>query len=346
MRARRPSTPASGTVPSSKEITEPMATKILINAVRIGGIGQLWPGSSYDDVRDAGLVTQVNDAGGLLIDSGNATIAAAAPKALAVRARAGSLAEAESVMQSAVQASQNASIGGADTVSSTTAAVNSATTGITNQSAVTGISTGASGAATLTRGVHETFVYPPLAGDTLATVREDTAAGIITAQAGHARTFDVVFAAGWEGGNVTLDGLAPDGTAQTELYTSPGGGGGTVAGTKAFASLTAVTNSVLAGAADLATVKTGGRLAVGGPVTAFLFIAVDGVRDAIAASTPANGTFATTTALDGTQFIECGYSQAHAISTHTHSITDAGHTHTVTDLGHTHTGVAHTHTLS
>ena len=82
---------------------------------------------------------------------------------------------------------------------------------------------------------------------------------------------------------------------------------------------------------------SGGQLAVGGPVDAFLFIAVDGVREAIAASSALNGTFSATTALDGTQFVEVSYSQVHTLS---------GHTHTISDAGHTHTGNSHTHTLS
>lgn len=305
-----------------------MATKILINAIRIGGIGQLWPGSSYDDTQEASLVALIQVSGGLLWDAGDATVADAAARALAVRGRAGPVAEAESIMQSAVQASQSASITGQNTVSSTVATVQTATTGLTVNSG---------GGATLTRGVHEAFVYPPLAGVALATVQEDTAGGTISAQPTHARTIDVVFAAGWEGGDITLDGVAPDGTAQSETYTSPGIGGGTVAGIKAFATLSAMTNSAQAGTTDLATAQAGGKLAVGGPVSSFLFCAVDGVREAFGSSSAANGTFSTTTALDGTQLIEVWYAQSQTVAAHTHAVTDAGHTHT---------GNAHTHTLS
>jgi hypothetical protein len=321
-----------------------MATKILINAIRLGGIGQLWPGTSYDDVREAGLVAQIEAGGGLLWDSSDAIVAAAAERARAVRSRAGLANEAESIMQSAVQESQSAAIAGANTVDATTSTVATTTTGITNQSATTGVTTQAAGSATLVRGVHETFANAPLAGVALATVREDTAAGIITAQPTHARTVDVVFVAGWEGGDVTIDGVAPDGTVQQEVYTSTPGG--TVNGVKPFVTITAVTNGTLAGAADLATVQTGAQLAVGGPVSSFLFCAVDGVREAFGASSATNGTFSTTTALDATQLVEVWYAQSHTIATHTHTMTDPGHTHTVTDPGHTHAGVAHTHTLS
>lgn len=272
-----------------------MAIKILINAIRIGGIGQLWPGSSYDDEREAPLVAQVEAAGGLLWSSDDALVAAAATRALDVRSRAGSPAEAESIMQSAVQASQSASIGGANTVDS-------------------------GGSATVARGAHETFVYPPLAGVALATVEESAADGIITGQPTHARTVDVVFAAGWEGGDITIDGLAPDGSEQQEVYTSPGAGGGTVNGAKAFLTITAVTNGTLGGTTDLATVQTGAQLAVGAPVDEFLFVAVDGAREAFGASSSANGTFSTTTVLDGTQFVEVWYASPVAVPAHTHTL--------------------------
>lgn len=305
-----------------------MAIKNLINALRIGGIGLLWPGSSYDDEREAALVAQIEASGGLLWLNSDPIIAAASLKAVDVRARGGLLTEAESIMQTAVQQSQSASIAGANTVNATTSTVATTTTGLTVNSG---------GGASLTRGMHETFVYPPLAGVALATVEESAGPGIITAQPTHARTVDVVFAVGWEGGDVTVDGLAPDGTAQQEVYASPGAGGGTVAGTKAFMSITDVTNGTLAGAADVATVQTGAQLAVGGPVTSFGFVSVDGVREAFGASSAANGTFSTTTALDGTQLIEVWYAQTQAVAAHTHAVTDAGHTHA---------GVAHTHTLS
>jgi hypothetical protein len=303
-----------------------MAIKILINAIRIGGIGQLWPGSSYDDIREAGFVASITASGGMLVDNGDAIIAAATVNAVAVRGRAGPVSEAESIMQTAVQESQAAAISDANAVAPTTTTMLSATTGVTTQNA---------GAATLTRGVHETFVYAPLWGDQVATVQEDTAAGIITAQPTHARTLDVSFPVGWAGGNVTIDGIAPDGTVQQEIYTSTPDS--LVPGTKAFATVTAVTNGTLAGTVDVATVYTGAQLGVGGPVDAFLFMTVDGVREAFAASSAANGTFSPTTALDGTQLLEAWYSQVDAI---------ANHTHTITDPGHLHTGVAHTHTLT
>lgn len=304
-----------------------MATKFLINAIRLGGIGQLWPGSSYDDVREAPLVALIESGGGLLWDSGDAYVFAAAPKAQAVRLRGGSPGEAESVMQSAVQESQTAAQQGANTVAPTTSTV---------QSATTGISTQANSDLPLVRGMHEVFVYPPLAGVTLATINESAGSGSVVAQPTHARTVDVTFDAGWEGGDVAVQGNNPKGQPIEEIYTSAPGT--TVNGVKAFVTISAIQNGAPSVAAvDGATAKTGAQLGVGGPASSFLLCSVDGVREAFAASSTTNGTFSTTTALDGTQFVEVWYAQEETI---------AGHTHDITDPGHTHTGDAHTHTLT
>lgn len=73
-----------------------MAQYFSINAVRVGGIGQTWPGTLYSDATDP--IALLQTAGVVLKPATNATIAAAAARAQARRAAGGTLAECESIM--------------------------------------------------------------------------------------------------------------------------------------------------------------------------------------------------------------------------------------------------------
>jgi hypothetical protein len=320
-----------------------MATRILVNSVLLG-TSQLWPGSTFDTVKDATDIADITAAGGLLWDGADPIVAAYAVLARAVRQRAGDLSAAESLMQSGVQDSQSASIasvaGSIPTATSSVAqAVASATTGLTVDSAVTGATVDSASLV-----AHETLFSVEAAAVALGTIAESAATANPTAQPGHPRVLDVVFAAGWEGGDVTVTGVKPDGSAQTETFTSPGIGGGTVSGTKPFALIDdpgGITNSATGGAADLATVQTAAGIGVATvPFLALVKLSVDGADEAATSVSLANGYFVPTTSPDGTKTYEVWYTAGHA-----HAVTDAGHAHAVTDAGHAHAGVAHSHAL-
>jgi len=317
-----------------------MATKVLINASRLGTV-LVWPGSAFDSVNDAADIALIESAGGVFFDASDPTIAAAAEKARAVRLQAGEVSLAESIMQSAVQEVQENSIGTIPTTMSSVAQnVNSATTGLTVDSATTGATVNS-----VSLGWHETFVKVEANATSYGTIAESAASANPTAQPSHPRVLDVVFAAGWEGGDVTVSGLDPLGNAVQEIFVSPGGGGGTVNGTKVFATITTpggITNSVTGGAADVATVQSAAGIGVTNkPAVAFVKLSVDGVHEAVASSNLGEGWFVPTTAPTGLLDYEVWYTAGHS-----HGVTDAGHSHSVTDAGHAHTGIAHSHTLS
>ncbi len=82
-------------------------------------------------------------------------------------------------------------------------------------------------------------------------------------------TYDFSFPASWTGGAVTLTSIAPDGTSQTEVKTTPDGGGGVVHGSKVvmrFVSLACAT-----AASGTFELQVGDRLCcANAPVTEFL----------------------------------------------------------------------------
>ena len=72
-----------------------MATYYLINPLQYAAT-LMWPGSFIDDEQYD--VTAIQTAGGVLVDSSVTVVAAAAPKAVAIRARGGAIADAASIM--------------------------------------------------------------------------------------------------------------------------------------------------------------------------------------------------------------------------------------------------------
>ena len=79
----------------------------------------------------------------------------------------------------------------------------------------------------------------------------------------HPRSVQVVFAASWDGGNITITGYDQFGRAQTELITASAGN--TVQGVKVWKTITLVAKSAVGAQADTFTLQTGADL-VGLPV--------------------------------------------------------------------------------
>jgi hypothetical protein len=167
------------------------------------------------------------------------------------------------------------------------------------------------GASLLAGAVHEGFAIPVAPATAVGTIDEGAASASASTQPGHPVTLDVAFAAGWEGGNITVTGVGPSGRAVSETYTaSPGS---TVTGSKAFATVDAsgIVNSAPSSTGDAATVQTGASLGLATEgVPTFIMLTVNGVAEAFAATDPANATFQPTTARDGTKTFEVWYSIA------------------------------------
>jgi len=119
------------------------------------------------------------------------------------------------------------------------------------------------------------------------------------------RNLEVIFAALWDGGDVTIVGTGADGEALTEIFLDPGAGGGTVIGVSAFATVTSIDYTTGAGGGLTITPQvatTGVLLGVTRkPVAAFLKLssalaAGPAAEEAIVAEDLAEGAFTPTTA--------------------------------------------------
>lgn len=107
-----------------------------------------------------------------------------------------------------------------------------------------------------------TITNPAAAGvDVHAAIVESAADAYTTAITDPAipRSLQVISDAGWQGGNITVVGTDQFDNAVTELFTIAAPGT-PVLGTKIFKTVTSITKSATAGAADTATVQTGPKL--------------------------------------------------------------------------------------
>ena len=151
------------------------------------------------------------------------------------------------------------------------------------------------------------------------------------------RSVTVTFAAGWDGGNVTVSGQDGFGNALAVVVAS--NPAGTSETDEVFATVTSATKSAVGVAADAASIGTGTKLGWGsspGIMTGFAvgILSVDGVTEA--ATWDANGAagrqgVTPTTAPNGAHAYRAWFPTSHA-----HNVTDAGHAHAVTDPQHTH----------
>lgn len=110
------------------------------------------------------------------------------------------------------------------------------------------------------------------------------------------RNITGVFAAGWDGGDLTVVGTDQFDQKIQEVITSPGAGGGTVVGSKCFKTITSARKGAIGINAAGASIGTGTKLGVGAKFAGtFGVVWVDDVVEAVTVNV-ANSTFAPTTA--------------------------------------------------
>ncbi len=195
----------------------------------------------------------------------------------------------------------------------------------------------------------ETWSNPAAAGTNIvaqiAVDTDETTWGNIT-QPDVRRNVQVVFSAGWDGGDIEVTGIDQTGDDVAETITASAGA--TVEGTSSYSLIRRVRNlgTRTAGTADVQTGPKPGLL-IGSKTPALLeaYETSAGGRDA-GASLSAAGLLTPTSAPDGVRDYLVTYSLAgtYTDSGHTHgatglTATDAGHTHgagTIADSGHTH----------
>lgn len=281
-----------------------MATYYLINNVRVGTI-RMYAGALIDSVQDD--VSAIQASGGVLVDSSEPTVAAAAEIAQAMRRAGADPNQLESVMLAA----RNQSL---DTVGNATA---------TNQNA-----TAVNQSTRDTR--HERIVNPEPNVVSYGTLADDATSANASAQPNRPTTLRVSFASGYDGGDVTVHGSAPDGTVVEETFTA---GSGTVeVGTKVFALLDATGSFTADGSgtgSELATVVAGDDIGLACRNATVVKVTEDDVDAAFtqAAGQITEGSFTPTTAKDGTVDYDVWYTVDHTHTQDAHSHTQDAHSH-------------------
>ena len=171
---------------------------------------------------------------------------------------------------------------------------------------------------------HESFKNPQAAGVVLKVVVETDVAVSVTTLLDAPSNLQVVWDAGWSGGDLAISGTGPDGNACHELFVK--NPGGTTVGVVAFAAIdvNGIVDGVPAGGgADTASVQTGALLGLAAPMATTAFkLTVDGVAEAIVAQVGANRTVQPTTVKVATKQFDIWY-----VESHTHA--QAAHTHTL-----------------
>jgi hypothetical protein len=162
------------------------------------------------------------------------------------------------------------------------------------------------------------------AGVVLKVVVETDVAVSVTTLLDAPSNLQVVWDAGWSGGDLAISGTGPDGNACHELFVK--NPGGTTVGVVAFAAIdvNGIVDGVPAGGgADTASVQTGALLGLAAPTATTAFkLTVDGVAEAIVAQVGANRTVQPTTVKVATKQFDIWY-----VESHTHA--QAAHTHTL-----------------
>lgn len=237
--------------------------------------------------------------------------------------------------------------GAAGTVPAATDAGGTAATGAGGTGATgaegTGAVTGSS--ATTVAAVVERFTNPAAkAVGVHAAFASDNAAAITTGITNPAipRSLQVVFAALWDGGDVTIIGTDQFDAAVTEVI--PDTAGTTVEGSKIFKTVTSINQQTVgAGGALTATVQTGPKLGLLSALSgAYGLLVLDEATPEAATWDATYSGFTPTTATDGAH----DYTVLHN-TTHLHAAgTLLGPSHTHTGPSHTHTGPSHTHTIT
>ncbi|MCK6528773.1 hypothetical protein L6R50_14840 [Myxococcota bacterium] len=162
------------------------------------------------------------------------------------------------------------------------------------------------------------------------------------------RCVSVTFAAGWDGGNVTVDGTDQWDVVVQEVIVAAAGT--TVMGSQVFKTVTGATKGAVGAAADTASIGTSDRLGVGGTGAGPALSApigvvqVDGVSEDGALWDAAEWVQPNTQP-NGARVYWAWYPAQRTIlqDPHDHSVTDPGHGHNVTDPGHGHNVTDPTH---
>jgi hypothetical protein len=137
---------------------------------------------------------------------------------------------------------------------------------------------------------------------------------------GRSRNLRVTFGAGYDGGNVTVNGQDQFGTAISETFVA--NPGATVVGVKVFATVLSATKSAVGANGAGASIGTGDKLGLGNALTnAVGALSVNGLTEA--ATFDATYSAVTPTTLpDGARTYVAAYPRSV-----THPVTDAGHSH-------------------
>lgn len=283
-----------------------MATYYLMNNVQVG-TNFMYAGTLIDSLNDD--VAGIQDAGGQLVDSSEPTVAAAAAVAQSLRKRGADPIRVQSVMVAARDASLD-TVGGTVAVNQTTIATNQ------NSAEVH----------------HETIANIEAPATSYGTIADDAASANATGQPTHPTTLDCVFAAGYDGGDVTVHGTAPDGTAITEVFAA--GDGVTRNGTTVFALLDAAGSFTSTGTgvgSELATIQSAADVGLAKRNATVVKVSEDGVNAAFtqAAGQITAGSFTPTSAKDGAVDYDVWYTTEHTHVQDTHNHTQTSHTHSL-----------------
>ena len=112
------------------------------------------------------------------------------------------------------------------------------------------------------------------------------------------RSLEIVFAAGWQGGDITINGLDQFSAPITEVI--PDTPGSTVAGVKVFKTVVSASKELVAGTTDTATLQTGAKIGIPATIAhAYGILHLAGVTEAVVLDTTYHA-FTPTTAPNGT----------------------------------------------
>ncbi len=172
------------------------------------------------------------------------------------------------------------------------------------------------------------------------------------------RTLTVVFAGGWDGGNVTVTGTDQFNAPATEIFNS--NPGNTVKGVTAFKTVTSATKGAVGINPAAASIGSGDALgllkALAQPVGV---LSMNQENEAAKWDGAKSTVLPKTNMPDGSRHFWAMYSSSVVITQNGHTHTGPSHTHAITgpsgsgtasitstDAGHTHTGPSHVHAIT
>lgn len=157
----------------------------------------------------------------------------------------------------------------------------------------------------------------------IGTISQTVASVTASMQPGVPRTINVSFPPSWVGGTITVNGIGRNGASISEVYTTPGVGGGVHTGLKPFFTLTNFVNSNPTGSVLNANIVLGQAYGVPHfPIVSFLKVSIDGSATTFDIMDTTNGTFDPVGTHHGNHGIDVWY-------TYTVSITQSSHNHNI-----------------